>query len=185
MGASGSGKSTLARILMGLESYDEGEIYYKSAPFREMPLRELRRENAILFQDLRFAMNPSFTVREIILEPVMINEAPGRGEAEARLRLLAELTEVEPGLFNRRPDELSGGELRRVQLARVLSLRPEYVILDEPFSALDELTASRLMVKFRELFTRLGMGALYICHQSHHAGYFADIATDFSSCLGS
>jgi ABC-type dipeptide/oligopeptide/nickel transport system ATPase subunit len=181
MGKSGSGKSTLARILLGLENYDSGEIFYQGKPLFGFLSRAFRRKNQIMFQDPLLSVNPCFTVQKIMQEPLIINgpspnnkNKNNKDEFKNKIDHFLDLLKIPAGYLNRYPSELSGGELQRIVLARALILEPEFVILDEPFSALDEIMAWRLMRDFKTIFTQFEVGVLFITHKLHHANYFGD-----------
>ncbi len=186
-GPSGCGKSTLARILMGLENADSGEISYMGQPIHggsglsRKALQDFRKKNQLMFQSPYVSVNPCFTVRQIVEEPLRIR-VNRRGPAGAKgghaaVPRLMELLEIPSHFLDRFPSELSGGELQRVVLARTLVLEPEFVILDEPFSALDDITANRLMRQFKHIFQHLGTGVLYISHHAGRVHFMADVLT--------
>jgi ABC-type glutathione transport system ATPase component len=187
VGRSGSGKSTLARIVMGFAAPDSGEVLYRDRPLGEAPLPAFRRSNQLVLQNPLLAVNPLFTVGQIIGEPLRIlNAVPPRldaspaegidGIATATEKIAAapELLELPGALWRRLPHELSGGELQRVVLARALVLEPEFLVLDEPFSALDDLGAMRILRQCRTLFQRLRLGVLLISHHPRHVNALAD-----------
>jgi peptide/nickel transport system ATP-binding protein len=179
MGRSGAGKSTLARIVMGLETPDCGEVLYRGRPLREEPRPSFCRRNQMVFQNPFLAVNPLFSVRQIISEPLRAQKVPAEGVAgapagEERIAEVMDWLELPPAFLPRRPHELSGGELQRVALARALVLEPEFLALDEPFSALDDLTAMRLLKLFRAIIERLGLGVLLVSHHPRHVGALAD-----------
>lgn len=173
VGKSGSGKSTLARILMGLEDFDAGEISYKGRSLTQVPVRAFRRRNRIMFQNPYLSVNPYFKIRKIIAEPLRIERVP-RPEIEKRLAALLEILGIDPTLLIRYPHQLSGGQLQRVVLARALIGEPEFLILDEPFSSLDEIMAGRLMEHFKGVFRRLKVGVLFISHHLERVRFLAD-----------
>jgi peptide/nickel transport system ATP-binding protein len=172
-GRSGAGKSTLARLVIGMEQPDSGRISFQGRPLATAPRADFNRRNQLMLQNPFLAVNPSFTVREIVSEPLRIAGA-------ARVRVVEKLNEVFallelPGLYlERRPHELSGGELQRVVLARALVLEPEFLVLDEPFSSLDDLTAWRILQQFKKIFLRLRLGILFIAHHPRHVRLLAD-----------
>lgn len=173
VGRSGAGKSTLARMVMGVEIPDSGRVLYHDRPLAEAPRKIFRRRNQMMFQNPYLAVNPLFTVRQIISEPLRIaGMAPVAG-AEKVCEML-ELLELPAAYQGRLPHELSGGELQRVSLARALVLQPEFLVLDEPFSALDDLTAMRLLLQFKKVFLRLRLGILFVTHHPRHVGALAD-----------
>lgn len=178
MGKSGCGKSTLARIVVGLENYDAGVIQYQGKPINSIPTKEFRKKNQIMFQDPFLSVNSSFTIRKILWEPLIINKLPTqkeyKNEFNDKINYLLELVEIPSSFLNRYPSELSGGQLQRIVLARALTLEPEFIILDEPFSSLDEIMAARLIRSFKNIFAKLGIGVLYISHHLHHVKFLAD-----------
>lgn len=173
MGKSGSGKSTLARILMGLEKSDAGDILYKGRSLAEIPVKSFRSYNRIMFQNPYLSVNPYFKIRKIISEPLRIAKVP-RLEIESRMLTLLEILKIDPRFLNDYPRQLSGGQLQRVVLARALIGRPEFVILDEPFSSLDDIMAHRLIRHFKALFRQYKVGALYISHHPDRIRFMAD-----------
>jgi peptide/nickel transport system ATP-binding protein len=173
VGRSGAGKSTLARIVMGFEAPDCGEVLYRGRPLSDAPRPDFCRHNQMVFQNPYLAVNPVFSVRQIMAEPLQIagTGALAAGEKIAEVQDLLEL----PGAYLQRlPHELSGGELQRVVLARALVLEPEFLVLDEPFSALDDLTAMRILLQFKRIFLRLRLGILFVSHHPRHVLALAD-----------
>ncbi len=171
MGRSGAGKTTLARIVMGFEVPDRGEVLFRERPLSEAPRVPFRRCNQMVFQNPYLAVNPVFSIRQIISEPLRI---AGAAAAMEKVREVMEWLELPSGCLGRLPHELSGGELQRVALARALVLGPEFLVLDEPFSSLDDLTAMRILRQFKEIFQRLRLGVLFISHQMRHVHALAD-----------
>jgi ABC-type dipeptide/oligopeptide/nickel transport system ATPase subunit len=170
-GRSGAGKSTLARIIMGFTRADGGSVRYRGRPLAEAPRRLFRRDNQMVVQNPLLSCNPLFSVARIISEPLRVQRL-AYGGSETRVAM--EEMELPRALLPRRPDELSGGELQRVALARALVLRPGYLVLDEPFSALDDLTALRLVRLLKAACRRRRLGALFISHHRRHIRELAD-----------
>ncbi len=186
-GRSGAGKSTLARIVMGFIAPDGGDVFYQGRPLAAAPRPAFRRRNQMVFQNPLQAVNPLFTAGWIIGEPLRIlNPRPSRlagipdeggaGPAAGweRIAEVLEQLELPRACLKRRPCELSGGELQRVVLARALVLKPEFLVLDEPFSALDDLTAMKIVRLLKGVFRRLGLGVLFIGHHPRHVNELAD-----------
>jgi len=172
-GKSGAGKTTLARVLLGMEQADGGRVLFRDRPLNSLPRTPFNRSNQMMFQNPLLAVNPCFSVRQIISEPLRIaarKPAPILEKVRAALALL-ELPDL---LLERRPCQLSGGELQRVVLARALVLEPEFLVLDEPFSSLDDLTAWRILQQFKKIFLRLRLGVLFIGHHQRHIRFLAD-----------
>jgi ABC-type dipeptide/oligopeptide/nickel transport system ATPase subunit len=171
VGRSGAGKSTLARIVMGFETPDSGDVLYRERPLAAASRPAFRRSNQMVFQNPLLAVNPLFTVEQIIGEPLRIaGAAPGTEKIAGMLEQL----ELPCGCLRRLPHELSGGELQRVALARALVLEPEFLVLDEPFSALDDLGAMRALRQFKSAFQSLRLGVLFISHHPRHVRALAD-----------
>jgi ABC-type glutathione transport system ATPase component len=173
VGKSGCGKSTLARVLMRLEDYDSGEILYKEKKIESTPEKEFRRKNQIMFQNPLLSVNSHFKIKKIISEPLLI-EKRDKKEIGERIDYLLDILEIPQNLLDRLPKELSAGQLQRVVLVRALILKPEFVVLDEPFSSLDEIMAVRLMTHFKKIFSQLNIGVLYISHHLERVKFFAD-----------
>jgi peptide/nickel transport system ATP-binding protein len=167
VGPSGAGKSTLARVLLRLEGIDAGELLYGGLPVQTCNRREFRLRNGIMFQNPLLAVNPAFTVERIVSEPLRANGFT-RSEARHRTAGLLASMELPSRLSDRYPAELSTGQLQRVALARALALEPEFLALDEPFSCLDEIAASRLLRLLVRQQREHGLGLLLICHNPRH-----------------
>jgi ABC-type glutathione transport system ATPase component len=173
IGPSGCGKSTLARILMKLENFDSGCIRFHSHHINQVNTREFRRKNQILFQNPYLAVNPTFNIYRILSEPLEIARLKTKRIRE-RIHDLLEVIQIPPSYLTRYPSELSGGELQRVVLARALILNPDFIILDEPLSSLDEIMASRLMIHLKDILARTRIGVLFISHHIRRVRTLAD-----------
>ena len=173
VGESGCGKSTLSRVIMRLESYDSGEIIYKGKSIESTSKKEFRIKNQIMFQNPLLSVNPYFKVGKILSEPLIFNKN-NKKQIKEKIHVLLEILELPLSYLGKYPSELSGGELQRIVLARALVLEPEFLILDEPFSALDEIMAARLIRYFRKIFTQLNIGVLYISHHLKRVKFLAD-----------
>jgi peptide/nickel transport system ATP-binding protein len=172
-GKSGAGKTTLARMILGIEKPDSGRVIFQNQPLAAKPRASFNRCNQMMFQNPYLAVNPCFTVREIISEPLRIAAVKTAAGAE-KLHAVLDLLELPVNYLARRSHELSGGELQRVVLARALVMEPEFLVLDEPFSALDDLTAWRILLQFKKIFLRLRLGILFIGHHPRHVRLLAD-----------
>ena len=176
VGESGCGKSTLARLLMRLEDYNSGEIFYKGKDLKTIALKDFREKNQMVFQNPLLSVNPYFKVGKILAEPLIINKT-ARPEIREKIGHYLEILNLPVSYLEKYPAELSGGELQRVVLARALVLEPEFLILDESLSALDEITADRLLRYFKKIFSVLQMGVLYISHHLKRVTFLADVVT--------
>ncbi len=174
LGPSGSGKSTLLGFVTGLVRPDAGDVQVLGERVFALPRRgllALRRRMGMLFQDN--ALFQSLTVAENVAFPLL--RVARRPAAEARQRALALLEQVGLGaLGDRRPDQLSGGQQKRVALARALALEPEIVLFDEPTSGLDPQTSASIDALLRATQARLGTTFVVITHDIVSAGAIAD-----------
>lgn len=175
LGESGSGKSTLGQMMTGLLRPDGGELYYRGSrllyPFRG----EARRRIQILFQHPEVSFNPQLTLRRSLVEPFRIKKLPC--DDRALLDCIGQFGLHEEHL-NRRPGELSGGELQRAALARIVVLEPEAILLDEPTSMLDVITQAQ-MIHFLKEYQRVHRTAyLFITHSSALAAQVCDRIVD-------
>jgi ABC-type microcin C transport system duplicated ATPase subunit YejF len=174
VGESGSGKSTVARMLLRLIEPTAGRVTYEARDLMAMragELRALRRKMQVVFQDPYAALNPRMRVKEILAEPFAIH-----GEPCSTKRLGEMLAEVglDSAALERYPHEFSGGQRQRINIARALALRPEFLVLDEPVSALDVSVGAQVVNLLRELQQRYGLTYLFISHSMPLVRYLCD-----------
>ncbi|MBP6382517.1 MAG: ABC transporter ATP-binding protein [Pseudomonadales bacterium] len=168
VGESGSGKSTLGKTLAGLLPSSAGEILYAGEllPRRHRPADFRRQARAIqmIFQDPYASLNPRMTVGEILCEPLRLQAGgPSREHRELAARWL-ERVGLAAGHLGRYPHEFSGGQRQRIGIARALILEPEFVVCDEPISALDVSVQAQIVNLLEELRASLGLTLLFIAH---------------------
>jgi ABC-type glutathione transport system ATPase component len=169
VGESGSGKSTLSRALLKLLPATSGSVRYEGRdilPLTETEFRPLRRQMQMIFQDPFGSLNPRMTVREIIAEPMGIH-FPERAQAELTDRVGTLLRQVglpDPAVMQRYPHEFSGGQRQRIGIARALAVEPQFLICDEPVSALDVSVQASILNLLRDLQDQLGLTYLFIAH---------------------
>lgn len=167
LGRSGCGKSTLARMLIGLESPAEGSVSWRGAPLpglNRAQQKAFRREIQMVFQDAISALNPRKTVRDILREPMRHLLSLTKKEQLARASEMLHAVELDDSALDKRPLQLSGGQLQRVCLARALVVEPKLLILDEALSNLDlvlQANAIRLLKKRQQ---QSGTACLFITH---------------------
>lgn len=166
VGASGSGKSTIARCILGLERPDRGEIRFNGASLSDRTARRaVRRDIQAVFQDPRSSMNPRWTVRAILSEPLVTWFGhDSRAARTARLAGLLEQVSLAAELLARYPHELSTGQCQRLCVARALACAPKLLVLDEPLSALDVSVQARMLAMLRALHHQQGASYLLITH---------------------
>ena len=168
VGESGSGKTTVGRLLLKLTEPSGGAITFgpdRMDTLRGDKLRRFRQQAQLVFQNPFDAINPRFTVRRTVAEP-LINTGVPRAEHEERVAAALRLVHLgEPSRWlDKRPSEMSGGQLQRVVLARALAVRPQFLVADEPVSMLDVSVRAGILNLLRELKDGLGLTALYISH---------------------
>ena len=167
VGESGSGKTTLGRALIRLQSSD-GSILFKGRELQGLQkqgLQPLRREMQIVFQDPFGSLSPRLSIAQIIEEGLLVHEKDSTEEGR-RQRIDDVLREVglDPGARDRYPHEFSGGQRQRISIARVLVLKPAFIVLDEPTSALDVSVQAQIVELLRDLQQRYALSYLFISH---------------------
>ncbi|MBN1531626.1 MAG: ATP-binding cassette domain-containing protein, partial [Spirochaetes bacterium] len=167
VGESGSGKTTAARAMLRLIEPDEGEVRIDGTSVRGLSTGELRRfrkKMQLVFQDPYGSLNPRMTVEKMITEPLRIHTTMKRREIRERLYELLELTGLGEEHLNRYPHEFSGGQRQRIGIARALALNPEFIVLDEPVSALDVSIQGQILNLLSDLQRTLGLTYLFVAH---------------------
>ncbi|MEK4184759.1 ABC transporter ATP-binding protein [Bacillus sp. FSL K6-1145] len=171
VGESGSGKSTLARILLGLEKINSGKVQIdgKSADiWRKMN----RGKMSVVFQDYRSSVHPSFTVKEIVAEPMRLLKQ--EKNVDQKILSLLEQVRLPSSLLYQYAHQLSGGQLQRVCIARAISTHPSILILDEVLSSLDVSVQVQILELLETLKQELDMTILMITHDIEAAVYLCD-----------
>jgi oligopeptide/dipeptide ABC transporter ATP-binding protein len=167
VGESGSGKTTVARCLVRLVSPDAGRIRFDDVDLvalRGRALRTFRRRMQIVFQDPYGSLNPRMTVGDAVAEPLAIHRIASGREADQRVVALFREVGLDPVYRTRYPHQLSGGQRQRVGIARALAPGPEFLVLDEPVSALDVSVQAQVLVLLRALQEQRGLTYLFIAH---------------------
>jgi peptide/nickel transport system ATP-binding protein len=178
VGESGSGKSTIGRTLLRLVERTEGEVLYRGDDIGKLssgPLRRLRSKLQIIFQDPYASLNPKMRISAILGE-ALATHGLHKGAA-ARDRRIAELLEtvgLRPEHASRFPHEFSGGQRQRIGVARALAVEPEFIVADEPLSALDVSIQSQVINLLADLRERLSLTMLFISHDLDVVEYLCD-----------
>jgi peptide/nickel transport system ATP-binding protein len=166
VGESGCGKSTAGRAILRLYEPTGGRIVFEGRDIThlgERELRPLRRRMQMVFQDPFASLNPRHSVGRIVGEPLRVF-GTGKTEAGRRVRELLELVGLPPDAASRYPHEFSGGQRQRIGVARALALNPEFIVADEPVSALDVSIQAQIINLMEELQDELGLTYLFIAH---------------------
>lgn len=178
VGESGCGKSTLGRVVLGLINATGGEIYYKGKDTVKYSSREqksLRKEMQIIFQDPYASLNPRMSVSEIIAEPIRVNHIlHGKKEIDQRVKELMETVGIARRLAYAYPHELDGGRRQRVGIARALSVNPEFIVCDEPVSALDVSIQAQILNLMMDFQDDLGLTYMFITHDLSVVKHISD-----------
>ena len=167
VGESGSGKTTLGRIVLRLVAPTAGTVRYDGIDVHRADaaaLGALRRRMQLVFQDAAGALDPRQAVGAAVAEPMLVHRLHDAREVPARVRQLFDDVGLDPDLQSRYPHELSGGQRQRVGIARALSVGPEFLVLDEPVSALDVSVQAQVLNLLADLRERHGLTYLFIAH---------------------
>lgn len=178
VGESGCGKSTAGRTIIGLYNRTEGEVIYEGENVHQMTGKErfaFQRKMQMIFQDPYASLNPRSTVREIISEPMEVHGLyPDKKERLERIYQLLEDVGLNRDHANRYPHEFSGGQRQRIGIARALSLDPEFIIADEPISALDVSVQAQVVNLLKDLQKKKGLTFLFIAHDLSMVKHISD-----------
>ncbi len=167
VGESGCGKSTLGRTILRLLEPTEGDIYFKGENLADLggeELRQTRSDMQMIFQDPQSSLDPRMKVGRIIEEPMQAHDMLDDEGREARAKELLEKVGLDPRHYNRYPHAFSGGQRQRINLARALSVDPDFVVCDEPVSALDVSIQAQVLNTMEELQEEFGLTYLFIAH---------------------
>lgn len=178
MGESGCGKTTVGRTLMRIYEPDGGRIIFDGQDISKVDKKQVKaltRKMQMIFQDPYASLNPFYTVGEVISEGMEIhNMYPNRQERQERVYELLEQVGLHRDYANRFPHEFSGGQRQRVGIARALAMEPEFIICDEPISALDvsiQAQVVNMLIKFQQ---EMGLTYLFIAHDLSMVRHISD-----------
>ena len=167
VGESGSGKTTTGRAILQLQPTHGGSVQLLGRELIGMQgdaLRRMRRHMQFVQQNPYSSLHPRMTVAEILAEPLRVHRAVPRPEIAERVAELMTLVGMEPGFVHRYPHEFSGGQRQRIVIARALAVNPDFVVCDEPVSALDVRTQAQIVDLLHGLQERLRLSYLFIAH---------------------
>jgi peptide/nickel transport system ATP-binding protein/oligopeptide transport system ATP-binding protein len=177
VGESGCGKSTLGRVILRLEEPTEGAVLFDGQDLARLSredLRKMRGRMQIIFQDPYSSLNPRQTIGRIIGEGLVIHGIGTPAERNERVRSLMETVGLRPEQFSRYPHEFSGGQRQRIGIARALALNPEFVICDEPLSALDASIQAQIINLLQDLQEERSLTYLFISHDLSVVRHISD-----------
>jgi len=167
VGESGCGKSTTGRAVLQIYKPTAGEVYYEGKEITALKgnsLRTYRRNMQMIFQDPFASLDPRMTVGGIIAEPLEIHNLAKGKEKEEKVREMLRIVGLNPYFANRYPHEFSGGQRQRIGVARALALEPEFIVCDEPISALDVSIQAQIINLLEELQAQYNLTYLFIAH---------------------
>ena len=167
VGESGCGKTTVGRTILKLYEATGGSIVYKGTDitgFDDQEMRPYRRKMQMIFQDPYTSLDPRMNVEAIISEPIRALKLCSEGDRRDRVRELIQMVGLKADHLNRYPHEFSGGQRQRIGIARALAAEPEFIVCDEPISALDVSIQAQVINILEELQHKFGFTYLFISH---------------------
>lgn len=167
VGETGCGKTTIGRTILKLTHADQGRILFNGEDITHLSARRfrpMRHQMQMIFQDLDAALNPKMRIKSILKEALCVHHRPSMVELDRRLNELLDQVNLKKSKLSNFPNELSGGEKRRVGIARALAVGARFIVADEPTSALDVSIQAQVVNLLRELQKDLGLSYLFISH---------------------
>jgi oligopeptide transport system ATP-binding protein len=178
VGESGCGKSTTGRAILQLYRPTAGRVYFQKEDLTQLKgeaLRRKRRQMQMIFQDPYASLNPRMTVGNIIGEPLEVhNIYPSKAERRERVQELLRVVGLNPYFVNRYPHEFSGGQRQRIGVARALAVNPEFIVCDEPISALDVSIQAQIINLLEDLQSGFNLTYLFIAHDLSVVRHISD-----------
>jgi oligopeptide transport system ATP-binding protein len=177
VGESGCGKSTTGRALLQLYKPTAGEVNFHGKDLTKLDggqMRKMRRYLQMIFQDPYASLNPRMTVGNIIAEPMQIHNLVPKNDRNERVQELLETVGLNPYFANRYPHEFSGGQRQRIGVARALAANPEFIVADEPVSALDVSIQAQIVNLMEDLQEQFGLTYLFIAHDLSVVRHISD-----------
>ncbi len=177
VGESGCGKTTAGRTIIQLYRPTAGRVFFDGTDLTTLQgdaLRRRRRRMQIIFQDPYASLNPRMTISHIIGEPLRVHKLGSPKEQVERVQELLGLVQLNPRFSNRYPHEFSGGQRQRIGIARALASNPEFIVCDEPISALDVSIQAQIVNLLDDLQDRFGLTYLFIAHDLSMVRHICD-----------
>ena len=179
VGESGCGKSTLGKTLMRLHQPTAGEVMFKDADIANIPLKDFKKKYRaniqMIFQDPYASLDPRMSILQLIEEPIKVNnKSLSKAQVTEKAREMMELVGLAKRLENAYPHELDGGRRQRIGIARALSLNPEFIVCDEPVSALDVSIQAQVLNLLQDLQEQRGLTYMFITHDMSVVKHISD-----------
>ncbi len=177
VGESGCGKSTAGRAILQLYKPTAGKVIFKGEDItqaRKDDMRRLRRQMQMIFQDPYASLNPRMTVGDIIGEPLGVHKIASGKARDERVQELLQVVGLNPYFANRYPHEFSGGQRQRIGIARALAVNPEFIVADEPISALDVSIRAQIINLMEDLQAEFDLTYLFIAHDLSVVRHISD-----------
>ena len=177
VGESGCGKSTLGRVILRLIDSTEGEVLFEGKDvlkYSKAEMRAMRKSMQIIFQDPYSSLNPRMTVYDLISAPLEVYKVGTKEERREMVEEILQEVGLDKQYLNRFPHEFSGGQRQRIGIARALILNPEFVVCDEPVSALDVSIQAQIINLLKELQEKYNLTFLFISHDLSVVEYISD-----------
>ncbi len=177
VGESGCGKSTLGKLIIRLIESTSGEVHYDGTEITHLGHNDMlpfRRRMQIVFQDPYSSLNPRLTVNALLKEAIVFHSIVPPSEVESHIDKLMAKVGLRPDQKNRFPHEFSGGQRQRIGIARALALNPDFIVADEPVSALDVSIQAQVLNLMMDLKDELGLTLLFISHDLKVIEHFCD-----------
>jgi oligopeptide/dipeptide ABC transporter ATP-binding protein len=177
VGESGCGKSTVGRTILRLHEPTSGNVTFNGVDLLSLSrqeMKKMRRKMQMVFQDPYASLNPRMTVQDIVGEAIDIHRLASGAQRKSRIEELLELVGLNRSHMSRYPHEFSGGQRQRIGIARALAVEPEFIICDEPISALDVSIQAQVVNLLKKLQEKMGLTYLFIAHDLSMIKYISD-----------
>lgn len=177
VGESGCGKSTTGRAILQLYKPTAGEVIFNGQDLTKLDggnMRKMRRHLQMIFQDPYASLNPRMTVGSIVSEPMQIHNLVPKNQRNQRVQELLQTVGLNPYFANRYPHEFSGGQRQRIGIARALAANPDFIVCDEPVSALDVSIQAQIVNLLEDLQNEFGLTYLFIAHDLSVVRHISD-----------
>ena len=177
VGESGCGKSTTGRAILQLYEPTAGKVTFDGQELTQLkgePLRKMRRRMQMIFQDPYASLNPRMTVGDIVGEPLVVHNIAKGKERRERVQELLRVVGLNPYFVNRYPHEFSGGQRQRIGVARALAVNPDFIVCDEPISALDVSIQAQIINLLEDLQAEFNLTYLFIAHDLSVVRHISD-----------